>query len=96
MTRRLPYKCRPLYVDRLVVTDRLSVIHDGVACIRRVTPDQLMALAYAKIDNCTVDRRNAMLAEELIGRPLPPPAEECPQDARHILLLPSLILLTYL
>jgi hypothetical protein len=93
---RLPRRCRPLYVDSLVVTDRLSVVRDGVACIRRITVDQLRALAYSRIVNCTVDRRNAWLAAELIGRPLPPPREDCPEDVKHILLLPPLILLTYL
>jgi hypothetical protein len=93
---RLPRRCRPLYVDSFVVTDRLSVVRDGVACIRRITVDQLRALAYSRIVNCTVDRRNAWLAAELIGRPLPPPREDCPEDVKHILLLPPLILLTYL
>jgi len=95
MTRR---RCGlPPAVGRLVVTDRMSVLRDGIVCLRRAAPDRLRALAAgAEVVNCVLDRRNAWLAAELIGRPLPPPAEECPQDARHILLLPSLILLTYL
>ena len=95
MTRR---RCGlPTAVGRLVVTDRMSVLRDGVACLRRAAPDRLRALAAgADLINCTVDRRNAWLAAELIGRPLPPPREDCPEDVKHILLLPPLILLTYL
>jgi len=92
---RLPRRCRPLYVDSFVVTDRLSVVRDGVACIRRITVDQLRALAYSRIVNCTVDRRNAWLAAELFQTPLPPPLDECPEDVKHVLLVPSFILFVY-
>jgi len=82
MTRR---RCGlPTAVGRLVVTDRMSVLRDGVACLRRAAPDRLRALAAgADLINCTVDRRNAWLAAELIGRPLPPPRAGGPRGAKQ-------------
>ena len=92
---RLPRRCKPLYVDSLVVTDRHSVIRDGLARIRRVTVEQARQLAArSQLVNCLLDRRLAAVVAEILGQPLPPPLDECP-DAKYVLFVPSFILIEY-
>jgi hypothetical protein len=83
-------------VPRLIVTDRHSVIRDGLTQIRRITIEQARQLAArSQLVNCVLDRRLAAAVAEALGQPLPPPLDECPEDAKYILFVPSFILLVY-
>jgi hypothetical protein len=56
----------------LIVTDRHSVIRDGLAQIRRITIEQARQLATRlQLVNCVLDRRLAAVVAEALGQPLP-------------------------